>query len=229
MEKSKMKQNYHFVEVGTSDFDTLIERVGDDVLGISIEPHKTYLERLPNRSNVTKLCAALVPEKLYEQNKELNFYFVDEKIIEEKHLGGWLKGCNSVGKPHDFHLTWFHDPNIWHQSLDRSSLPTVNLLEMGLVTVEKVPCLTFPMLVERFNIGHIGFLKVDVEGQDPPLLKDILEYYVKNNPSDLPKQILFETNTHSVPEEVEEIKAYMRTLGYKIEVYINDCLATLEK
>ena len=40
----KMK-HYDFIEIGTSDFDTLIESSDDNVVGLSIEPIKYYLDR----------------------------------------------------------------------------------------------------------------------------------------------------------------------------------------
>jgi hypothetical protein len=39
---------FDFVEIGTSDFDTLIQKAGDTDIGISIDPIDEYLERLPS-------------------------------------------------------------------------------------------------------------------------------------------------------------------------------------
>ena len=50
---------FHFVEIGTCDYDTLLESCRDDQLGISVEPIKAYLDRLPSRPNVTKIHAAI--------------------------------------------------------------------------------------------------------------------------------------------------------------------------
>jgi hypothetical protein len=46
--------HYDFIEIGTSDFDTLIETSDDKTVGLSIEPIKYYLDRLPERKNVKK-------------------------------------------------------------------------------------------------------------------------------------------------------------------------------
>jgi hypothetical protein len=228
MGKSSMRKSYHFIEVGTSDFDSIIEQVNDTIVGLSIEPHKTYLERLPDKNNVTKVNAALVSDKAYKNLQNLDFYYVDEKTIHTHNLGHWVKGCNSIGKPHDLHLSWYHDPVVWHATKDKSTLKTVNLLEQGLVSIEKVECLTFSMLAKQFNIGKIQFLKTDTEGQDATLLESVLNYYIKNNLLDmLPSRIMFETNSHSVPEEVASVKKIMFDLGYNIETNINDSYATL--
>ena len=41
--------NYNFIEIGTSNFDALIEECNDNSKGISVEPIKHYLDALPNK------------------------------------------------------------------------------------------------------------------------------------------------------------------------------------
>ena len=41
---------YDFVEIGTSDFNTLLQS-SKDQRGLSIEPLKIYLDKLPNKKN----------------------------------------------------------------------------------------------------------------------------------------------------------------------------------
>ena len=48
------RKHYDFIEIGTSDFDTLIETSNDDTVGISIEPINYYINRLPNKKNIVK-------------------------------------------------------------------------------------------------------------------------------------------------------------------------------
>lgn len=224
------KVNYDFIEVGTSCFDTIIERVSDETKGISIEPIKRYLDMLPNKQNVTKLCAALVSDEDYELNGDLDVYYVPDDIINQYNLGNWMMGCNSVGKPHDFHLGWFHDPNVWHAAPDKSKLMTVNLLEKGLVKVEKIKCYTYSMLVEEFNIGKVNFLKTDTEGNDAKLLRSIMNYHTKNDLiQNLPNEILFENNTHNKKEDLDSIKDLLRSLGYEVQDYLNDSVARLNR
>ena len=51
---------YDFIEVGTANFDTLLEKVNDNSIhGISIEPLAFYLEQLPDKKNIAKVNAAL--------------------------------------------------------------------------------------------------------------------------------------------------------------------------
>ena len=44
-----------FVEVGTCDFDTLIEKATDSTFGLSIEGIKSFLDKLPNKPNIKKI------------------------------------------------------------------------------------------------------------------------------------------------------------------------------
>lgn len=50
---------YDFIEIGTADFDTLIETADNTVRGLTIEPLNYYLKRLPCRKNIIKINAAI--------------------------------------------------------------------------------------------------------------------------------------------------------------------------
>ena len=194
------KIDYDFIEIGTADFDTVLQTCPNDNVGISVEPIRTYLNRLPNKPKVNKVCAALVTEKQYAESPVIDVYYVKEEVIRERNLGDWMKGCNSVGKPHDFHIRYFHNPSIWHHATpeERQSFQTVDLLERGIVTIEKVECLTYRMLFEQYGINQVHLLKTDTEGQDAALLIDIMSFYLRNELFDLlPKKIQFEDNDHS--------------------------------
>ena len=56
---------YDFIEIGTSDFDTLLETTTNKI-GISIEPLKFYLDSLPNNDKVIKVNW---------QDEELDIYY----------------------------------------------------------------------------------------------------------------------------------------------------------
>ena len=51
--------HYSFIEIGTSDFETICQTCRDDEVGISVEPVKEYLDALPSKKNVTKLNVAI--------------------------------------------------------------------------------------------------------------------------------------------------------------------------
>ena len=221
-----MRESYDFVEIGTSDFDTLIQVATENTKGLSVEPHKVYLDRLPVKAMVTKVHAALVTEEQYKKSPETTLYYVDEEDIANFHLGQWLKGCNSIGEPHEFHTNWFPDPGFWKSSPNKETLQTINLQEKGLVREQTVRCMTFAMLAEEFNIGQIDLLKTDVEGLDAILLRSIIRYYIRNDwKALLPHRILFEAYTHRNMRQVKGIQSILLGLGYTVHNLGSDCLA----
>jgi hypothetical protein len=88
-----MKIKYDFIEVGTSDFHTLIQDCGDEVVGLSIEPITEYINNLPDKPNVTKIKAALSDE-----DGEIQIYRIPSEEITKNYLPFWVRGCNSVNK-----------------------------------------------------------------------------------------------------------------------------------
>lgn len=56
--------NYDFVEIGTSNFDTLIEKADDNILGISVDIIKYYIDKLPNKKNVKKYNIGISDKKV---------------------------------------------------------------------------------------------------------------------------------------------------------------------
>ena len=65
-----------FIEIGTSDFQTLTQSCSPNEMGIAIEPIKYYLDRLPNKPNVIKINAAIVGD---ENLKEVDVYYVSDE------------------------------------------------------------------------------------------------------------------------------------------------------
>ena len=52
--------HYDFIEIGTSDFDTLIENAKDTDIGLSVDPMQIYLDKLPdNKGGANKDTAIL--------------------------------------------------------------------------------------------------------------------------------------------------------------------------
>jgi len=218
-----------FIEIGTADFETLVQKCSDTERGISVEPIKVYLDKLPNKKFVKKVNAAIVAD---ESLKSVHVYFIHENDIINYGLGGWLKGCNSVGKPHDFHVGYYPDPSIWHKHPDRKTLPKRDLLSEGIVTCLEVPCMTFKSLMLENGINYVEFIKIDTEGQDSKLLNSILDFYEESG-LDLPKKIVFETNAHNNPDDIKQVCVRLSNLGYQLNIDLNnladyhDCIAEL--
>ena len=92
--------NYDFIEVGTSDFDTLIQDATDNCIGLCIEPIKFYLDRLPNKPNVKKINSAISFDGKVGRDK---VYYIPLETIQKHNMPLWIRGCNSMGDYHYQH------------------------------------------------------------------------------------------------------------------------------
>src|ERR1017187_7836128 len=86
---------YDFIEIGTSDFRTLIQGAAEDTVGISVEPVRLYMDRLPSPSKVLKLNLAVATQSGWTE-----VHYLHPDTIRSLRLPWWLRGCGSVGKPH---------------------------------------------------------------------------------------------------------------------------------
>ena len=166
--------NYDFIEIGTSDFETLIQSSTNEV-GLSIDAVNLYLNRLPNKENVTKLNHAI---SNYSGTTQV--YYVEPGDIESNNLSWYLKGCNSIGEPHPVTLRELKERNLEH-----------------LLKVDEVEVLTWKDLVQRYNIESVKTLKIDAEGHDTIIVENILE----GGHNVYPEIIIFEAN-ELTPDQV---------------------------
>ena len=183
---------YDFVEIGTSDFNTLIQTATDDAVGITIEPVRYYLDRLPNPAGVRKLWCAVSADNLKSM---LPVYYVPDVVIAEHGLPDWLRGCNSVG---DYHLQ--------HRKLGIEHL----------VETRHVPCYPIGEIFEREQVTELDLLKLDTEGQDSRILLHLAAWLKDRDPSNRPHRIEFESNELSHPTQVAHVIETYRRLGYTV-------------
>ena len=207
-----------FLEVGSSDFNTIMESCKESEVGMVIEPIKTYLDNLPNKENVIKVNAAL----LFGDSEPVPIYYIKPEVIKKHGLFEWMRGCNAIGRPHDFHLNYFNtieEFDQWHAAWKGSNEPKGrNLLEEGLVTTENVHSISFYNLVKEFNIGGIKYIKLDTEGIDAELLESILDDLWELDSVKLPEKIMFETNAHNDTTKSFQIIERLGRMGYDIMV-----------
>jgi hypothetical protein len=181
--------DYSFIEVGTSDFDTLTQASGNDVTGIAIEPLAIYLDRLPSPPKVRKLCMAVSPDNLSGTAK---MYWLPEAAIAEHKLPAWLRGCNSLNHPHPQHTA-------------------LNILP--LVQVSQVPVLPIGHVWTMNMIGKVGRLKLDTEGCDADILLH-LHAHLESLNLPWPDQITFEANSLTNRARVTEVIRLYQAKGY---------------
>lgn len=183
---------YNFIEIGTSNFDTLIELADDNTVGLSIEPIKYYLDQLPNRANVKKLDIAVS-----RNNKFGNMlvYYVPERVIRVRGLPDWLRGCNSVGDYHPKHI---------------------ELDVRDLVQIDEVEIMPIREIFDCYDVTELDYLKIDTEGADCEIMRHLHTFLSAESTARYPKKILFESNELANQGEVEMIKAEFISLGYRV-------------
>ena len=182
---------YDFIEIGTSDFDTLTQSIQNKI-GISIEPLKFYLDNLPDNDNVIKLNCAIS-----DKNGIVDVYWIDPIDIENYNLPGWLRGCNSIVEPHPSAIKELKDRNIEH-----------------IYKKIQCKCLTWESIVDIYDIKYVDYLKIDTEGHDYIIINNIL-----NSNSILPNKILFENNILTTELNTRQTLERLKSFGYTIVQY----------
>ncbi len=179
---------YDFIELGTSDFDTILQESTTEI-GLSIEPLKIYLDNLPNKDNVIKVNCAIS-----DKDGMVDVYWIDPKDIENYGLPNWLKGCNSIIEPHPSTVKELKDRNLEH-------------------IYKKSECksLTWSTVVEVYDIKYVEYLKIDTEGHDCFIINNILD-----SNTTLPKKILFENNILSDENHVLSTLERLKKYGYTV-------------
>jgi len=190
---------YDFIEIGTSDFDTEIEKK-DKKKGISIEPIKFYLDRLQNKDDCIKLNIAIS-----DYNGKAKIFYIPLKNIELYNLPDWVRGCNSI--------------NIYH-------LTVHNLCQEYGLNIEaisdnyEIDVMTLYQMMKINNTQGVYFLKIDTEGHDTKILK---KYYEDIESSiQLPHVILFESNVLINSTDIDEIVELYTKIGYDLIFRNND-------
>lgn len=201
-----MNGYYDFIEIGSADFETLLEQATDDVKGITVEPLREYLDKLPNKENVIKVQAAISDKDGVDL-----IYYIDESKIKEHGLPEWTSGSNSLGKPHDY-LTLFYGKEFYE----------------SLVETKEVKTITFKTLVSTYNVEQIKHLKIDTEGHDHIVLKGYLDV-CQENPKLLAETIVCEydklvSNIEEMDKVLDEFKKYYHVIKGK-----NDCFMTTKQ
>ena len=130
---------YEFIEIGTSDFDTEIQKCSDETVGLSIEPIEHYLNNLPNKKNVKKINSAVS-----NYNGTIEVYYLSEETISKFNLPSYVKGQNSVGSPHPEILVW-------------SKVG----LKLEDITKKTISVINFEKIITDNNVDSIGLLKID--------------------------------------------------------------------
>jgi len=200
-----------FIEIGTSNFNTITQLIDDTdgLVGFAIEPSLHYLNSLPNKQGVTKAnCAIVSAQDAAQGVKTVDFYYIPEHIIAEKGLQSFLKGCNSVGNYHPYHVA---------------------LGLQAYVVIEKVHAYSLESFLQLHKIRRIRLLKIDAEGYDVVIMEELYQYMVVKKDTTLyPERILFETNVESQKPIVTDLIRKFVQLGYIVRLIGSDTVLELD-
>lgn len=192
------KIDLDFIEIGTSNFNTVIQTCDEYSIGISIEPVKYYLDQLPNKKNVTKINAAITGDNTIDDFIKI-FYIPEDIIIKEK-LDFFFKGCNKIGTYHPLHIKY-------------------NLTNY--VKIDDVKLINIGDFLNNNNIRRIKYLQIDTEGHDINIMNGLYNYISKLSKEYHPDEIKFETNQYSTKYEIDNIINLYNNLNYIVS-YRND-------
>lgn len=185
---------FDFIEIGTSDFDTEIQQDTTNKVGLSIEPVKYYLDRLPDKDNCKKLHMGVS-----NYNGTGRVYYIPENIIHTYSFPTWVRGCNSI--------------NSYHKTVsDLCKLIEINIEDVS--DSYEVPIHTLASIFRDNNVSGVYYLKIDTEGHDVVILKKFHDDMTHNN--HLPHKILFESNVLSTEQDVTNIIALYEDKGYDL-------------
>jgi hypothetical protein len=148
--------NFDFVDIGTSDFDTSLNERDPGQTVLLVEPVFEYLSRLSDGEGVLKAPFAISNRSGYRP-----MHFIDPDTIREYNLPDFIRGCNSFGYQHPTVIKLLKECGVEDQYHE-------------IVTVKTVRVITFEKLLNLYDIKKIGFLKIDTEGHDHIILKEVL-------------------------------------------------------
>lgn len=186
---------YDFVEIGTCDFDTIVQNSDPGSKGICVDTLKSYLDNLPDIPGVIKLNYAVSDVA----GSDL-FYYLENHDIVSYGLPSWMKGCGRLGDPHPFLLHELEIRDLKH------------LLKV--MPVEKVP---ISAIFEKYLVTELDVLKLNLEGHDVIVLKSLLEYEKV-----LPNKIIFEFIPEISDFVIlEECQKKLQQLGYVVTLNVN--------
>jgi FkbM family methyltransferase len=191
---------YDYIEIGTSDFDTITETIHNpDTLGLCIEPIKYYLDRVPLdpvAKGIKKINIAIS-----DISGAINVFYCSESVMSEYKLPSWIRGCNSIG---DYH------PTVTRELKKRG-------IDEKVVSIKKVKTLSYKDLVLEHNITEVEYLKIDTEGHDCTILNAMMEFHKDSPPIfKMPRKIRFEANILSDAKMLIKIVEKLRIVGYKV-------------
>ena len=188
-----------FLEIGTADFDTEIEKADNNTRGFSIEPLKIYLDNLPEKPLCKKFNCAISNE-----DGDATVYYISPDNIKKYNFPHYTHGCNSIDNIHPVAHWLAHENNL-----------DVNKI-VDKVVVKKYTLMNF-LHAQAPSVSQINYLKVDTEGHDTHIIQKFLEDCKSMNlTSLLPHKIRFESNVLNTPANIQYLLKNLEENNYTL-------------
>jgi len=180
---------YKFIDIGCGHSDVSTDIFGLNVNGLLVEPIQEYCKVLPH-SNTIKIECAAVTEKngtaIINADISENIQYVPGSvIINAKNLNRYLKKYGTI--------------------LGTSSFYINNIVKNKNRIPQKVKTITLKDLFLKYDVTEIDQLKIDVEGYENIVLKQLIEL-MRTNKVKINKKIIFEYNNMSDMAELNKLK-----------------------
>ena len=178
------KKHYDFIEIGTSGFDTLLEKALNHHVGLSIEPLKHLQDVLPNRDHVQKISCAIGDTSGWRDIYYLPNYFLEHNGISliDFSEAQFLYGIGRVGEM---------SPNVFGR-IGSSGWIMHYLLHAKRQIIRMK---TVPQICKEYGVADVTLMKLDCEGFDYKIMNSALDYFIENAIK-LPVFIEFENNSN---------------------------------
>jgi FkbM family methyltransferase len=161
---------------------------------------------LPNPKYVKKINCAVSPDGSTKMTK---IFYVPLDIINENNLPNYVRGCNTIENFHPVH----EQQNLKH-----------------LVVQDEVTMKPLCDIFKENKVRSVSILKLDTEGCDCKILQNFSNYLkLHEAQKDLywPKKIIFETNSLTDDQLINNTIALYEQLGYKSQRNHEDTELTL--
>ena len=134
-----------FIEIGTSDFDTLHKLTDNGWTGVFIEPVKHLFDNLKKVDGCHFFNGAI-----HTYDGEITIKYMTNPQEQ------WERG---IGYVDDFSGNTVISNRFWQEDFKNQSESIV-------------PCLTLDSLLKKYNIQEIDFLKIDTEGSEWKIMEN---------------------------------------------------------
>jgi FkbM family methyltransferase len=173
---------YHFIDIGCGHQSVSSDIYGtaDDIFGMYVEPIKEYLDVLPSGKNIIKENCAI-----HDQSGVLEF----NALIADNPR--YFSSAEMIAVVTNQQL--LDDYNRKYPGSNNSSFLNINDMWQNYKKKILVKTMTLEELFTKHNVTEIEYLKIDVEGYEESLLKQLYELMILDKVKVL-NEIKFEYN-----------------------------------